>query len=294
MDFAFTEEQEILRRTVREWAEKNLPLEKIREMDTKQEIPREILKGIADLGLIGMTIPEDHGGAGADWVSICLAAEELAHADISIATVVFTMVLSGWAFMVDRVCTEQVREEAVRKSIKGESFIGIATTEPGGGSDVTGFKTTAKKQGNEWVLNGEKTYISGTEELQKYGGGYFVLAYTKPELGHRGMTAFYLPINAPGVEVSKRFDDMGRMALSTGGFLMKDVKLPEHYLIGEENKGFYYTMEGFNLARLILSATCVGAAQRALEIGMDYIKERKAFGRPIGKFEGIQFELADH
>jgi acyl-CoA dehydrogenase len=100
-------------------------------------------------------------------------------------------------------------------------------------------------------------------------------------------------MDAPGVEINKRFEDMGRMAISTGGFMMKDVRVPDSYRIGEVDKGFYLTMEGFDNARILIAAVCVGAAQRALEIGIDYIKERKAFGRPIGKFEGIQFELAD-
>jgi acyl-CoA dehydrogenase len=107
------------------------------------------------------------------------------------------------------------------------------------------------------------------------------------------MTGFYLPFNAKGVEINKRFEDMGRMAISTGGFKMENVRIPDAYRIGEVDKGFYLTMEGFDNARILIAAVCVGVARRALDIGMEYIKERKAFGRPIGKFEGIQFELAD-
>jgi acyl-CoA dehydrogenase len=297
MDFSFTEEQELFRKAVREWCAKNLPLEKVREIDTKQSVPDEITKGMADLGLWLMTIPEEHGGAGADWVTACIAAEELAYADITIAIPVHFLVESSWGFVADRYCTERVREEAIRPAIKGEAFVGIATTESGGGSDVAAFKSTARKEGNEWIVNGEKMYISGTEEALKLGGGYWITARTAPapaEAPHKGMTSFYLPIKAPGVEVTKRFDDMGRMGISTGGFSMKDVRLPNDYLMGEEGKGFYMTMEGFDLARLLIGATSIGCAQRALEIGMEYIKERKAFGRPIGKFEGIQFELADN
>ncbi|KPV65565.1 MAG: putative acyl-CoA dehydrogenase [Candidatus Bathyarchaeota archaeon BA1] len=243
-----------------------------------------------------MTIPEEHGGAGADWVTACIAAEELGYFDISIAIPVFFLVESSWGFVVDRYCTEQVREEVIRPATRGDAFIGIATTEAGGGSDVAAFKSIARKEGNQWVIDGEKMYISGTEEALKLGGGYFILARTAPappEAPHRGMTGFYLPIRAPGVEVTKRFDDMGRMGISTGGFVMKNVRLPEQYVIGEVDKGFYTTMEGFDGARLLIGAVSVGAAQRALEVGMDYIKERRAFGLPIGKFEGIQFELAD-
>jgi len=296
VEFGFTEEQEMFRKILHEWCQKNLTLEKVREMDTKGMMPPGTVKGMADLGLFIMTAPQEHGGTGADWVTACIAAEELGYHDISIAIPVFFLVQSSWGFVVDRYCTERVREEYVRRAMKGEGFAGIATTEPGGGSDVAAFKSTAKKQGNEWIINGEKMYISGTEEAKKMNGGFFILARTAPappEASHKGMTGFFVPINAPGVEITKRFDDLGRMGISTGGFAMKNVRLPGDYILGEEGKGFYITMEGFDGARILIGATCVGAAQRALELGMDYIKERKAFGQPIGKFEGIHFELAD-
>ncbi len=297
VNFGFTEEQELFRKVLREWCQKNLPIEKVREIDTKQWIPDEIIKGMADLGLWLMTAPEDHGGLGADWVTACIAAEELAYADLTIAIPVHFLVESSWGFVADKYCSERVREECIRPSIKGEAFIGIGTTEAGGGSDVAAFKTTAKKDGNDWIVNGEKTYISGTEECVHLGkGGFWITARTSPappEASHRGMTSFYLPMTAPGVEVSKRFDDMGRMGISCGAFTMKDVRLPNDYLMGEEGKGFYMTMEGFDLARLLIGATSIGCSQRALEIGMEYLKERKAFGRPIGKFGMIQYELAD-
>ena len=296
LDFSFTEEQELFRNALREWCLKNLPLEKIRQMDSEGEIPKEILKSMADMGLLIMTAPQEHGGTGADWVTACIAAEELGYADVSIALPVLWLVESSWGFVVDRYCSEEVRDVVIRKAIKGDAFIGIASTESGGGSDVAAFKSTARKDGDSWILNGEKMYISGTEEAKKLGGGYFVIARTSPappEASHRGMTGFYLPMNLSGVEINKRFDDMGRMAISTGGFMMKDVRIPDSYRIGEIDKGFYLTMEGFDNARILIAAVCVGAARRALDIGIDYIKERKAFGRPIGKFEGIQFELAD-
>lgn len=296
VDFSFTEEQELFRNALREWCEKNLPLEKIREMDSKGEIPRELLKSMGDMGLLVMTAPQEHGGTGADWVTACIAAEELGYADVSIAVPVLWLVESSWGFVVDKHCSEQVRNDVIRKAFKGDAFIGIASTESAGGSDVAAFKSTARKKDNDWVLNGEKMYISGTEEAKKLGGGYFVIARTSPApegASHKGMTGFYLPMNSPGVEVNKRFEDMGRMAISTGGFKMDNVEVPDDYRIGEVDKGFYLTMEGFDNARILIAAVCVGAARRALDIGMEYIKTRKAFGRTIGKFEGIQFELAD-
>ena len=296
VDFAFSEEQELFRNAIREWCQKNLPLDKIREMDSKGEIPKDILKSMADMGLFIMTAPQEHGGTDADWVTACIAAEELGYADVSIAIPVLWLVESSWGFVVDRYCSDEVRDAVIRKAAKGDAFIGIASTESGGGSDVAAFKSSARKEGNNWVINGEKVYISGTEEAKRLGGGYFVIARTSPappDAVHRGMTGFYLPMNARGVEVNKRFDDMGRMAISTGGFMMREVRVPDSYRIGDVDKGFYLTMEGFDNARILIAAVCAGAAQRALDIGIDYIKERKAFGRPIGKFEGIQFELAD-
>jgi len=296
MDFSFTEEQELFRNAIREWCQKNLPLEKIREMDSKGEIPQDILRSMGEMGLLIMTAPQEHGGTGADWITACIAAEELGYADVSIALPVLWLVESSWGYVVDRYASEAVRDVCIRKAFKGDAFIGIGSTESGGGSDVAAFKSTAKKVGNEWILNGEKMYISGTEEAKKLGGGYFVIARTSPApegASHRGMTGFYLPFDAKGVEINKRFEDMGRMAISTGGFKMENVKIPDSYRLGEVDKGFYLTMEGFDSARILIAAVCVGAARRALDIGMEYIKERKAFGRPIGKFEGIQFELAD-
>jgi acyl-CoA dehydrogenase len=296
VDFSFTEEQELFRKAVREWCEKNLPMEKIREMDTQGWIPQELLRSMGEMGLLIMTAPEEHGGTGSDWVTACIAAEELGYADVSIALPVLWLVESSWGYVVDRYASEQVREAVIRKAIKGDAFIGIGSTEAGGGSDVAAFKTTAKKQGNDWILNGEKAYISGTEEARKIGGGYFVVARSSPappEASHRGMTGFYVPMNAPGVEINKRYEDMGRMAISTGGFLMKNVKVPDSHRLGEVDRGFYLTMEGFDTARILISAVCTGAARRALDTGIEYVKERKAFGRPIGKFQSIQFEIAD-
>jgi acyl-CoA dehydrogenase len=296
VDFSFSEEQQLFRRALREWCEKNLPIDRVREMDTKGEIPQTLIKSMADLGLLIMTAPEDHGGTDADWVTACIAAEELGYADISIALPVLWLVESSWGYVVDKYCTDQVRDAVIRPAIKGDAFIGIASTEASGGSDVAGFKSTAKKVGDRWVLNGEKMYLSGTEEAKRWGGGFFVNVRTSPAppgAPHRGMSGFYVPMNAPGVEIVKRFEDMGRMAISTGGFVMKDVQLHDSHLIGQLDKGFYVTMEGFDAARILIGAVCLGAAKRALDLGMEYIKERRAFGRPIGKFEGIHFELAD-
>lgn len=293
IDFSFTEEQQLFRESIKEWLGKNLTLEQVRENDTKHQIPPSFMKGLGDLGLLCLTLPEEHGGSDADWVTATIGAEELGYADISVASPVFYLVQASWGYVVDKYATDAVRDACLRKAARGESFIGIGATEPGGGSDVAAFKTNFKKTNDGWLLNGEKSYISGTAEAAEMNGGYFVSGYTDRSKGHKGMTAVYMPINEPGVEITKRFDNLGRMAISTGGFKMTDVKLPKEYQLGEEGRGFYYTMEGFDAARVLVSASCIGAAERALELGIEYIKQRQVFGQPIAKFQGVQFDLAD-
>ncbi len=293
IDFSFTEEQDLFREAIREWLTKNLPMERVRQNDTNHTLGKDLIRGLGDLGLLCMTLPEDHGGAGADWVTATIAAEELGYADISVSLPVFFLVQASWGFVVDKYCQDVVRDICLRQAARGEGFIGIGVTEPGGGSDVSGFQTTFVKGDGHWTLNGEKTYISGTHECQQMGGGYFVTGFNDRSQGHRGMTATYLPLDMEGVEVAKRFDNYGRMAISTGGFKMTDVKVPEEYQLGETGRGFYLTMEGFDAARVLVSASCIGAAERAMEIGMEYIKERNVFGQPIAKYQGVQFDLAD-
>jgi len=293
VDFSFTEEQDLFREAVKEWLSKNLTLEQVRENDTKHEIPRSLMEGLGDLGLLLLTLPEEDGGSDADWVTATIGAEELGYADISVATPVFYLVQASWGYVINRLASETVKEAYIRRASKGKGFIGIGVTEPGGGSDVAGFKTVIKPDGKGWVINGEKCYISGTAEAAEMNGGYFVSGYTDRAAGHRGMSAVFVPINQEGVEITKRFENMGRMAISTGGFKMTDVKVPKEYQLGETGRGFYYTMEGFDAARVLVSASCIGAAQRCLEIGMDYIKEREAFGQQLAKYQGIQFDLAD-
>jgi len=294
LDFSFTEEQELFREAIREWLSKELTLEQVRANDTNHEIPLDFIKGMGDLGLLLLTLPEEDGGSNADWITASIAAEELAYADISVAIPVFYLVQASWGYVINSLASERVKEEYIRRAAKGNGFVGIGVTEPGGGSDVAGFKTVLKPTDDGgWVVNGEKSYISGTAESKVLNGGYFVSGYNNREAGHRGMTAVFMPINWDGVEISQRFENMGRMAISTGGFKMTNSKVPKEYQLGEINRGFYYTMEGFDAARVLVSASCLGAAERALEIGMDYIKEREAFGQPLAKYQGIQFDLAD-
>ncbi len=294
MDFSWTEEQEIWRRTVKDFAQKKIKPH-VREIDSDKKIPDEIIKGMANLGLLAPTVSKEYGGADLDWTMACIAAEELGRADISLAIPVLYLVEAAWGFIFNRYGTSEAKKEYLPKVTSGDNFLGIAVTEPEGGSDIVGAaKTKAVKKGDHWLLNGEKMFISGITESNRWGGIHLTLARTDPSAGHKGFSFFAVPLkNNSNVETTL-LEDMGRMGISTGGFSMDNAELPENHLIGEINKGFYYAMEGFSAARVLIGATCVGASEAALELGIDHIKTRKSFGRPLGTFEGIQFPLTEH
>lgn len=294
MDFSWTEEQELWRKTVRNFAQKKIKPH-IREIDTSRKIPEEIITEMGQLGLLAPTVSKEYGGADLSWTMTAIAAEELGRADISLAIPVLYLVEAAWGFILSQYGSKEIKKEYLPQITSGKAFCGIAVTEPEGGSDIVGAaKTTAIKQDNNWLLNGEKMFISGVSESNKLGGIHLTLARTDPKAGHKGFSFFAVPLkNNKNIETTL-LEDMGRMGISTGGFTMNNVKLPEQNLIGECNKGFYYAMEGFSAARTLIGATCVGAAEAALQMGIEYIKTRKSFGRPIGSFEGIQFPLAEH
>ncbi len=267
---------------------------KTEKLEDTRKMPKDIIKTLANFELLGMVIDPEYGGLGTDVVTAGIAVEELARADPSCSIPVLFLVGTSWGHVLNKYGTEEAKKEILPKAIKGEQIIGIATTESDIGSDLGSMKTKISKKGDKYVVNGEKMYISGVAEAVEYGGGHVTLAKMTPEKGTRGMSLFYLPLkDTPGITPTY-VEDIGREAISCGGFDIKNVEIPKHYLIGEENKGFYIVHEGYELARGLISLVCAGAAAKALENGIAYIKERKAFGRPIGKYEGIQFKLAEH
>jgi acyl-CoA dehydrogenase len=295
LDFRLTPQQELFKKTVRGFCEEKV-FPRCREIDEREAgIPEEIIKEMVELGIFGVTIPEEYGGSsspGEEMVYAMLAVHEIARGELSMSLPVYTLLNLGWSYLVVRHGTEELKKELLPNIASGKWFIGISTTESGGGSDLGNIKTVAKKVGNEYVINGEKTYISGVTEATKRGGGHLTLFRTAPELGTKGMTFAYLPAKHPGVSYTL-FRDMGRMGLSTGGFTFKDAKIPAKYVLGEENKGFYVNMEGFNVARTLVASACLGGAEKCLELGADHVKRRVLFGKPLAKFEGISFEIAE-
>src|SRR5512141_1711194 len=221
-----------------------------------------------------------------------LAVHEIGRAELGMSLPVYTLLCLGWSYLLARHGSEKVKREVLPHVAKGEWFLGICTTEPGGGSDLANIKTAATQQGDHFVLNGEKVYISGVAEATKRGGGHVTLFRTDPSKGNKGMTFAYVPVNTPGISKTF-FDDMGRMGLSTGGLSYTNVEVPVENVLGEVNRGFYVNTEGLNAARILVCAACTGGAERALEISAEYTKQRVLFGQPLAKFEGISFEIAD-
>ncbi len=291
-DYTFTEEQEMIRESVRDFAQKKIAPISL-EMEHTKRIPNEIIKGMADLGLIACTVSPEYGGQGFNAVTAGIIAEELAKADITGSIPVFYLIQAAWGHVFDKYGTHEAKSEILPKVTKGEKFLGIATTESDAGSDVAGTRTTITKNGDEYIVNGEKMYISGVREAIETDGGHITVAKQNPELGARGMTLFYLPLKQKGITPTY-VDDLGREGITTGGFSVDNVKIPKKYIIGQENKGFYLIHEGYEYARGLIAVICAGAGLQSLDRGAKYLKERKAFGLPLARYEALQFKLAEH
>ncbi len=287
MDFDFSEEQKLFRETVREFAKKEImPYEA--EWDAKGEFPKSLFKKLAEVGLAGIRIPEKYGGQGADAVTTGIAIEELSRFDFNVANfIIINNVLT--ANLISEYGSEELKELVLPGVAKGEVFLGIALTEPHCGSDAAAIKTTATLDGDEWVINGEKSSIS----MVKYANYFVLFAKTKPEERHRGISAFLVPSNSKNIKYSY-FDDVGYRPISRGAFKLENVRIPKEYLIGNLNEGFYYVMKTFDFSKTLLALSCLGAAEQSLEETIEYAKQRYAFGSPIAKFEAIQFKIVEH
>jgi acyl-CoA dehydrogenase len=292
LDFTFTEEQEMIRESVRDFAKKKIEPIALK-MEETHKIPDEVIEGMAELGLIAPTVSPEYGGQGFDPVTAGIIAEELSKADPTGSIPVFYLVQASWGHVFNKYGTEEAKKEILPNVTKGKWFLGIATTESDAGSDVLGTKTTIRKEGNKYIVNGEKMYISGVREAYTRGGGHITIAKQFPELGAKGMTLFYLPLQSKGI-IPQYVDDLGREGISTGGFTIDNVEIPPHYIIGQEGKGFYIVHEGYEYARGLIAVISAAAGLKSLERGMNYMKQRKAFGLPLAKFEALQFKLAEH
>lgn len=299
MDFKFSEEEELLRESVIEFAKRHIEPIWIK-MDEEGKIPMDLIRKMGEQGLFCIPCSDTYGGMGGTYLMATIAVEEIARHEPAVALAVYTLLNNGWPYALDLFGTEEAKQEIIPRVASGEAFFGIASTEPHGGSDVASTKTKAEKKGDKWIVNGEKVYISGVREVQElpYGGGFFLIARTgSVEAGHKALTAFAaLPKwngqIKPGFEPTI-YEDIGRHALSTGGFKLTDFEIEDMFRLGEENKGFYLIMQGFNLARILVAAATVGSARWAIEQAIKYFREKKIFGRYLSSFQGVSFKFAE-
>ncbi|MCL4479987.1 MAG: acyl-CoA dehydrogenase family protein [Candidatus Thermoplasmatota archaeon] len=292
MDFNFSEEQEILRSTVREFAQKEIA-PRIPEMIQKRRIPKEIISGMRKLNILGMTVPEKYGGMGADAVTTAIVAEEIASADPTVSIPVMFLVHNAWSYLLSKYAGEDLANEILPSVARGDRLTGIASTEPNFGSDLGSMTTVATRSGSGYTINGEKSFISLVRDIREIGGGYVTVAKTEPSKGTSGITLFYLPDDEKSIEITN-LEEMGREGSTWGALRFRNYVTESRNVLGRVNEGFKIVHEGFEFARALISVISVSTAMTCLNNGMEYMKNRKAFGQPIGKFQGLQFQLADH
>ena len=300
MDFDLSQDERLFRQAVHEFLSKELAPQ-WHVMDASRRIPTELINKMGEQGLFAIPVPESYGGQGGTFLMAALAVEEVAYNDPAVATAVFTLLNNAWPYILYLYGTEEAKQEILPAVGKGRGFFGIASTEPTGGSDVAGERTTAAKVEGGYVITGEKVYISGVREAMEQldVGGWYLIARTAPlETGHRGLTGFAFVGNRrgrrpPNFEYSI-LNTIGRHAISTGILRFRGTPVEEKAVVGQEGRGFYIAMEGFNLARILVSAANVGAAQWALETAVSYARQRRLFGdRPIASFQGVSFPIAE-
>jgi len=290
MHFELTEEQKEIRRAIREFCEKEFTPELALEHDQKEEFPMELYRKAAKLGFTSMRIPEEYGGQGYGVLEECIVVEEMCRVDPGLGAAI-----SLGNLMIPDVLlkhgTEEQKEKYIPPLAKGEAISAAAFTEPEHGSDITKLDTTAVKEGNEWVINGTKTFITNAP-IADY---FIILCQTDPNAQppYRGQSIFLAEKGMPGLEATKLHGKMGIRPCITGSVSIDNLRVPEENLVGELNKGFYYALELFNGTRITIAAQAVGMAQGAFEKAFQHAKNRKQFGRPILDFQGISFKLAE-
>lgn len=287
MNLHFTEEQEMMRDMVREFARTEIA--PFVERMERGEFPRSILRKMAELGLMGITVPEEYGGAGMDFISYIIAIHEISKVSATVG-VILSVHTSVGTNPILYFGTEEQKKKYVPKLASGEYLGAFCLTEPGAGSDAKSLKTKAVRQGDCYILNGSKIFITNGGEADTY----IVFARTDPnEKGNRGISAFIVEKGTPGLIIGKDEKKMGLHGSRTVQIMFEDAKVPAENLLGEEGKGFKIAMANLDSGRIGIAAQSLGIAEAALEHATAYAKERIQFGKPIAEQQGVAFKLAD-
>lgn len=286
IDFSLTEDQELLLSEIRRFAEERIR-PRVAERDRKHEFPLDILKEMGEMGLLGMMVPEEYGGAGLDSLTYCLAMEEIARVCPATA-VTMSVTNSVCCWPITRFGSEELKRRVLPHLASGEAIGGFGLTEPGAGSDAGSLRTTARRDGDFWVLNGEKAWITNAG----YAKYFVVVARTNPEAGKRGLSAFVVPADAPGFSVGQPEEKLGLKASRTAQIYFSECRIPAENLLGQEGQGLKVALATLDHSRLGIAAQAVGIHQRALELAVEYAKDRVQFGVPIAQHQAIQFRIA--
>lgn len=287
MNLELTEEQQMVRNAVREFAQNEIaPV--AREYDEEEKFPREQLNGLAELGLLGMIIPEQYGGAGFDSVSYAVALEEIAKADASVAVIV-SVTNSVCCYPILSWGTEEQKQKFLVPLAGGEMLGAFCLSEPQAGSDATNLKTRAVKDGDSYVLNGTKSWVTNGGEA----GVYLVMAVTGENNNRKEISAFLVEGETEGLNVSSVEHKMGQRASKTTEMSLTDVRIPQANLLGSLGDGLKVAFSSLDNGRIGIASLSVGIAQAAIEESLSYAKDRMAFGQPIAEFQAVQFKLAD-
>ena len=282
-----TQEQELIRDSMRAFAQERLaPF--AAEWDRNHTFPREALNELAELGALGMVVPEEWGGAGMDYMSLVLTLEEIAAGDGATSTIV-SVQNSLPCGIINRFGTDAQKEAWLKPLARGEKLGCFCLTEPHVGSDASAIRTTAVRDGNEWVLNGVKQFIT----TGKHADVAIVFAVTDKAAGKKGITCFLVPANAPGYQVGRIEEKMGQKASDTTQILFENCRIPADSVIGAEGEGYKIALSNLEAGRIGIAAQCLGMARAALEAAVKYAQERESFGKPIFEHQAVNFRLAD-
>jgi alkylation response protein AidB-like acyl-CoA dehydrogenase len=285
--FIFTEEHDRLRESIGRFVEKEL--QPHAEEWEEQTFPDSVFHRMGELGFLGLSVEERYGGQGGDYYANLVLAEEITKANsggLAMGVAVHTDMAMP---PILKFGTEEQKQEWVVPAVKGEKILCLGITEPDAGSDVAGIKTRAVRDGDEWVINGSKTYITNGHRADVI----VLVTKTDPDAGYDGFTLFLVPMDAPGVIREKKLQKLGMHASDTALLAFQDVRVPDSAVLGQVGKGFYHIMWELQGERLIGAAGCVAGAQRCFDRTLQYAQERTAFGRQIGKFQVIRHKFAE-
>ena len=282
-----TDEQELIRDSMRAFAQERLaPF--AAEWDRNHTFPREALNELAALGALGMVVPEEWDGAGMDYMSLVLTLEEIAAGDGATSTIV-SVQNSLPCGILNRFGTDAQKESWLKPLARGEKLGCFCLTEPHVGSDAAAIRTSAVREGDEWVLNGVKQFITSG----KHADMAIVFAVTDKAAGKKGISCFLVPADAPGYQVGRIEEKMGQKASDTTQILLENCRIPADSMIGDEGQGYKIALANLEAGRIGIAAQCLGMARAALEAAVKYALERESFGKPIFEHQAVNFRLAD-